>query len=157
MINSKKRVLIVLSLALCVVGIFLIPHPPMTREQRITERLRQAGLKPDDAGRFVLYDPTHSGLALAFDPNHHDWSTGFRQFFGGIDECIERTRDVDGCFRAAPRCATATPWNRDPAGESCCPESCFREYFELRKTFSAAVAVTKLVDGRCYPGSPGRR
>ena len=121
------------------------------RRQDIAEALQRAGYKADDAGRIIL-TPNDTGLSLAYDPNLRDPTTGFRSSMALIDSCLMTTKNIDDCVRDAPRCLSATPWKDDPAGDSCCPESCFREYFELRKTKSDMVAIQQLGRGTCYPG-----
>jgi hypothetical protein len=114
--------------------------------------LAHQGYKEDDAGRVVFENPNGVGLSLAYDPNLHDPTTGFRSCLARINSCLEATKEVDRCVREAPRCVSATPWKNDPAGDDCCPESCVQEYFDLRKTQPDTVAYPRLVRGTCYPG-----
>jgi hypothetical protein len=121
------------------------------RRQELAHALKLAGYPEDDAGRIILR-PNDNGLSLAYDPNLYDPTTGFRACMGRITACFDATKRLDSCVKDSPRCVSSTPWKNDPAGDDCCPESCVQEYFELRKTASEAVAVTRLVRGTCYPG-----
>ena len=124
------------------------------RRHELAEILKQAGYKADDAGRIIFENET--GLSLAYDPNLRDPTIGFRECMGNISACIEATAKATGkldrCVRETPRCVSAKPWKGDPAGDDCCPESCVREYFDMRKSQSEDGAWTGLLKGSCYTG-----
>ena len=147
---SAKLSLVVLAIVGVQVGIWWAARHH-DRRQDIAEALKRAGYQADDAGRIIL-TPNETGLSLAYDPNLHDPTTGFRSSMALIDSCLMSTKSIDDCVRDAPRCVSSTPWKNDPAGDYCCPESCFREYFELRKTQSDMAAIQQLGRGTCYPG-----
>ena len=152
---SKPRLLILALVVVGAAGISVVAWRQAHRDrgQAIADRLRAAGYKEDDAGRFVFKNPMGTGLSLAYDPNRRGPTTGFRGCIARIDDCLEvKGSREDECVERAPRCVSSRPWKGDPAGEGCFPESCFQEYLSLRKTQSEPVALTRLVRGTCYPG-----
>ena len=152
----SKRTLRILALVVVgVVGIGVIAWRQAHRDrgQAIADRLRAAGYKEDDAGRFVFKNPMGTGLSLAYDPNLRDPTVGFGSAIARINSCLEKKGSrQDACIQGAPRCVSLTPWKSDPAGEGCFPESCFQEHSELRKTQSESGAYLHMVRGTCYPG-----
>ncbi len=126
------------------------------RRQDIATALRLAGYEADDAGR-ILLTQSEAGLDLAYDPNRYNPSIGFRSCINGIDTCRTKGRSADACVDATPRCVSATPWKDDPAGDDCCPESCVKEYHELRKTRTEGGALVAMTRGGCYPGTKALR
>lgn len=124
---------------------------PRNRPQDVVAALKRAGYKEDDAGRIIL-TPDAAGLALAYDPNLHDPTIGLRNCISRIGNCIVATNELESCIDGAPRCVSSTPWKDDPAGDDCCPESCVKEYHELRKTRSEGSAWMQMIRGTCYPG-----
>jgi hypothetical protein len=58
---------------------------------------------------------------------------------------------MDACFKSAPRCATAKPWEE---AKACCPDACWQKYSELRrKCVDPSSASTRAIyDGHCAPG-----
>jgi hypothetical protein len=148
---SRKLPLALLFVLLCGVTLVVLArraHHPS--RQDIADALKRAGYRPDDKGRIVL-DP-NAPISLAYDPNLRDPTTGLRACVNRIDSCFEATSHLESCIDGAPRCVSATPWKDDPAGDDCCPESCVREYHELRKTRTEGAAFTQVVRGTCYPG-----
>jgi len=71
-------------------------------------------------------------------------------------ECAQRGSDpktaMDACFKAAPRCATAKPW--EEAGV-CCPDVCFEKYSDLRrKCLDPSSAMSRVLrNDHCAPGA----
>ncbi len=118
----------------------------------VAEALKRAGYKPDNAGRIPFKDRSFGGVTLAYDPSLKNPTIGLRNCIRGIDSCQMADKQLDRCVQDAPRCVSATPWNNDPAGEDCCPESCVSEYFNNRKTQKPGAALSNVVDGMCYPG-----
>jgi len=143
------------AIAAFVVGALALPiwksTRPRNRSQEVVAALKRAGYKEDDAGRIIL-TPDAAGLALAYDPNLHDPTIGLRNCISRINDCVVRTNDTESCIDSAPRCVSSTPWKDDPAGDDCCPESCVKEYHELRKTNSEGSAMMRMIRGTCYPG-----
>jgi hypothetical protein len=74
-----------------------------------------------------------------------------------ILDCAKKGDDpktaMDACFKSAPRCATAKPWEEPKA---CCPDACWQKYSELRrKCVDPSSASTRAIyDGHCAPGPP---
>jgi hypothetical protein len=147
---------IVGALALAVGGIVVsapVWRPRIHRSQTdLINALKHAGLMPDDAGRFVFSGQSPGGVALAYDPNLHDAISGWRSSVARMSACITATKSIDECVNSAPRCKSPTPWKGDPSGDDCWPESCQRQYLESRKTQTAAVSLSNLANGKCYPG-----
>jgi hypothetical protein len=58
---------------------------------------------------------------------------------------------MDACFKSAPRCTTARPWEEPKA---CCPDLCWQKYSDLRrKCVDPSSASTRAIyDGHCAPG-----
>lgn len=50
---------------------------------------------------------------------------------------------LDGCFAAAPRCTSATPW-LDGSSLACCPQTCVDQYKGLRKAGKPALQALDL-------------
>lgn len=121
------------------------------RRQDIANALKLAGYEQDDAGGIML-TPGASGIALAYDPNLYDPTIGHRSCINRINTCFEATKQVERCMKEAPRFVSSTPWNNDPAGDDCCPQSCIDEYYERRKTMSAIAAFMEMGHGTYYPG-----
>jgi len=73
-----------------------------------------------------------------------------------LSECAKSGSDsntaLDACFKAAPRCATAKPW--EEAGV-CCPDLCFQKYSDLRrKCVDPSSAMSRvLYNEHCAPGA----
>ena len=147
---SAKLSLVVLAIVGVQVGIWWAARHH-DRRQDIAEALKRAGYPADDAGRIIL-TPNETGLSLAYDPNLHDPTTGFRACVAQINSCLLTTKTIDDCVRDTSRCTSPTPWKNDPAGDFCCPNSCIQEYFELRKTQSDNEAYSRMFRGTCYPG-----
>ena len=74
-----------------------------------------------------------------------------------ILDCAKKGDDpktaMDACFKSAPRCATAKPWEESKA---CCPDACWQKYSDLRrKCVDPSSATTRAIyDGHCAPGPP---
>ncbi len=72
-----------------------------------------------------------------------------------ILECAKKGDDpktaIDACFKSAPRCTTARPWEEPKA---CCPDLCWQKYSDLRrKCVDPSSASTRAIyDGHCAPG-----
>jgi hypothetical protein len=51
-----------------------------------------------------------------------------------VVQCVQPPdKTLDGCFAAAPRCTSATPW-LDGSSLACCPQSCLDQYKGLRRS-----------------------
>jgi|SRR5450755_2327998 hypothetical protein len=145
-------------LALAVGGIVVsapVWRPKLHRSRAdVVNALKQAGLEPDDAGRFALPGHSLGGVTLAYDPNLHDAISGWRSSANRMVACLRTSMSIDECVNSAPRCKSPTPWKGDPSGDDCWPESCTRQYLEYRKTEGQAPAFSRLGDGKCYPALP---
>jgi len=148
---SKRK--LTLLLVLCGgVALAIIEQRVHHSGRNVADTLKQAGYTQDDAGRFILDGSNGAGISLAYDPNLHDPTTGFRSCVARINACFERTSHLEPCIDQAPRCVSQTPWKNDPAGDDCCPESCVDEFHQLRKTKIEVAAFMDMVSGTCYPG-----
>lgn len=73
-----------------------------------------------------------------------------------LDACYgsgdDPKKTYDACFKAAPRCKTARPWEE---AQACCPEGCYAAYTELRKQCLEphAAAEQALFREQCVPGA----
>jgi len=115
--------------------------------------IQQAGVTIDDAGRAVFDELSASGLTPVFDPSLKNPVVGFNYCLTRIQGCSQATNgDLDGCIAVAPRCVSSSPWQDDPAGFDCCPESCLLEYLTDRKTSDAPTSMLEMSDSACYPG-----
>jgi hypothetical protein len=73
-----------------------------------------------------------------------------------VDGCFHKDNNprnsYDACFKSAPRCASARPWEENKA---CCPEACWQRYSDLRREcvdpFSASTRV--FFKDHCVPGT----
>jgi hypothetical protein len=130
-----------------------IPPPPRLTNAQIAAGLVDAGFTPDDAGTFYMnVNDTNAPMQLAFDPKFMTPILTYKNCLEYIETCMLINKTIDGCVALAPRCATSTPWNGDPAGIECCPQACLVEYFNARPAESAPVALQSLASSTCYLG-----
>jgi hypothetical protein len=68
-----------------------------------------------------------------------------------VVQCVQPPdKTLDGCFAAAPRCTSATPW-LDGSSLACCPQSCLDQYKGLRKSGKPELQALQLT----LPGGQG--
>jgi len=127
------------------------PPPPPEEVPKVYEKKDcSSWAPPADAVKVKAPSPESIGMART-DPTYvvNACSTM-------LLECAQRASDpntaMDACFKAAPRCTTAKPW--EEAGV-CCPDTCFEKYSELRrKCLDPSSAMSRVLrNDHCAPGA----
>lgn len=128
--------------------------PPLYSPEEAADMMRDAGMPTNDAGQILLPDRTFAGVTLAFDPKLRTPAMGLRKCLEYIYMTLatNASASVDVAVASAPRCAGATPWLGDEAGDDCCPEACLLKYFDARATQTEGVALDAIATSGCYPG-----
>jgi hypothetical protein len=73
-----------------------------------------------------------------------------------VSGCSQKSDDpagaMDACFKSAPRCATARPWEE---AQACCPDACWQKYSDLRRhcVDASSASYRVLFEDHCVPGS----
>jgi Domain of unknown function (DUF4124) len=73
-----------------------------------------------------------------------------------VSGCSQHSDDpgkaMDACFKSAPRCASARPWEEPQA---CCPQACWEKYTDLRRhcVDPSTASYKALFEEHCVPGS----
>jgi hypothetical protein len=125
--------------------------PRLLKPDEVRDKLVDAGLPQDDAGR-ILLPSSFAGVQVAYDPSLQTPLTGVKSCLQRIRTCTGLTGEIDECVADAPRCASTEPWLGDPAGDDCCPVSCLLSYFDARPAKDEPTALKAFLDNGCYPG-----
>ena len=107
------------------------PPPPPTNYPRpptVSDESLAAALPKYANGKPILL--TVDGSPLTIGPKRVD-AIGAASICRDLTaDCVQVTKDLDGCIDKVPRCATETPWLEETP---CCATACVLAYQEERR------------------------
>jgi hypothetical protein len=140
-----------------------VPYAPRSVEAPPLTRVDLSHLPKDSLGRPILMEGGAASLAL-----ERQAVPGPVNILAGCSVLVSRCvkpgeRDLDSCFRSAPRCGSDRPWEIEPY-TPCCPPLCQSQYESRRRAgmpplaaFDETLFGDDLGQGSCIPPGHPRR
>lgn len=167
----------VFSDAACTVGAAAVPQPQPAATDAAPPPAKTAQKPPREPGDCSDWAPPEedvvveqppkvdpeslphdaSGKPVAIFVSKRNASTAAAACSTMVSTCSNKNDDpagaIDVCFKSAPRCVSARPWE-EPA--ACCPQACWDKYVELRRRCIAASTASyrALFQEHCAAGTP---